>query len=141
MIHRPESRRAGDEIESRVSADGAEAAMRCVLAFNDAFNRHDVDGMMALMTDDCVFENTAPAPDGTRYEGREAVAAFWREFFEQSPQAHIDVEDIVGAGERCVMLWRYEWWDAAGHPGHVRGVDVYRVRDGVIAEKLSYVKG
>ena len=28
-----------------------------------------------------------------------------------------------------------------GTPGHVRGVDVFRVRDGKVAEKLSYVKG
>ena len=26
--------------------------------FNDAFNRHDVQAMMALMTEDCVFDNT-----------------------------------------------------------------------------------
>jgi hypothetical protein len=26
-------------------------------------------------------------------------------------------------------------------PGSVRGVDVFRVRDGKVAEKLSYVKG
>jgi hypothetical protein len=28
-----------------------------------------------------------------------------------------------------------------GKPGHVRGVDIFRVRDGKLAEKLSYVKG
>jgi hypothetical protein len=28
-----------------------EAAMRVVLAFNEAFNRHDVPGMMQLMSD------------------------------------------------------------------------------------------
>ena len=31
--------------------------------------------------------------------------------------------------------------DAAGTKGHVRGVDVFRVKDGLISEKLSYVKG
>ena len=31
-------------------------------AFNEAFGRHDVDAVMALMTDDCIFENTLPAP-------------------------------------------------------------------------------
>lgn len=41
--------------------------------FHDAFNRHAVDALMALMTDDCVFENTVPAPDGTRYAGQAAV--------------------------------------------------------------------
>jgi ketosteroid isomerase-like protein len=47
--------------------------MRVVLAFNEAFNRHDVAGMMQLMSDDCVFEYTAPAPDGTVYAGKEAI--------------------------------------------------------------------
>jgi hypothetical protein len=39
------------------------------------------------------------------------------------------------------MLWCYHWVDASGTPGHIRGVDVYTLRDGLIAEKLSYVKG
>jgi len=32
--------------------------------------------------------------------------------------------------------WRYDW-----PTGHVRGTDLLRVRDGLIAEKLAYVKG
>jgi ketosteroid isomerase-like protein len=118
-----------------------ESATRAVLAFNEAFNRHDVAGMMGLMSADCVFENTAPAPDGTVYAGKAAVTAFWQDFFRQSPHAHIEIEEIFGLGERCLMRWRYRWVDAAGAEGHVRGVDVFRVRDGVIREKLSYVKG
>ena len=35
-----------------------------------------------------------------------------------------------------VTRWRY-YFDG----GHVRGVDVFTVRDGRVAEKLSYVKG
>jgi uncharacterized protein (TIGR02246 family) len=118
-----------------------EAAMRLVLAFNEALNRHDVAAMMQMMSDDCLFENTTPAPDGTAYKGREAVRRFWEEFFKQSPQARIEVEEIFGMGERCVMRWKYYWVDEQGDSGHVRGVDVYRVRDGLICEKLSYVKG
>lgn len=37
------------------------------------------------------------------------------------------------------MRWRYRWSREAGQ--HVRGVDVYRIREGKVAEKLSYVKG
>ena len=119
-----------------------ETAMRVVLEFNEAFNRHDVAGMMQLMTEDCVFENTDPAPDGTRYSGKEAVTQFWEGFFRQSPKAHIEIEEIFGMGNnRCVMRWRYEWVEAAGNKGHVRGVDIFQVRDGLISEKLSYVKG
>lgn len=119
-----------------------ETAMRVVLEFNEAFNRHDVPGMMQLMTEDCVFEDTDPAPDGTRYSGQEAVTRFWQDFFRESPKAHIEIEEVFGLGnQRCVMRWRYEWVDAAGHKGHVRGVDIFQVRDGLISEKLSYVKG
>lgn len=113
-----------------------ESAIRIVLEFNEAFNRHDTEGMMRLMTEDCVFENTHPAPDGTTYSGKQAVTRFWEDFFRASPHAHIEIEDIFGLGKQCIMRWRYEWAD-----GHVRGVDIFKERDGLICEKLSYVKG
>lgn len=112
-----------------------------VREFNDAFNRHDVADMMRLMSDDCIFENTAPAPDGTRIAGRAAVTAFWHAFFRASSHARIEIEELIGLGERCVMRWRYSWVDGTGSQGHVRGVDIFTVRDGAICEKLSYVKG
>jgi ketosteroid isomerase-like protein len=115
-----------------------ESAIRIVLAFNDAFNRHDAAGMMQLMSEDCIFENTHPAPDGTVYSGKEAVSQFWQDFFRESSHAHIEVEEIFGLGNRCIMRWRYNW---AEDGGHVRGVDVFKVEDGLICEKLSYVKG
>ena len=118
-----------------------ESATRIVLEFNDAFNHHDVAGMMKLMSDECIFENTYPTPDGTTYSGKEAVTQFWQDFFRESPQAQIQIEEIFGLGERCVMRWRYSWVDTEGKQGHVRGVDIFRVRDGSILEKLSYVKG
>ena len=118
-----------------------ESAMRLVLDFNEAFNRHDVPGMMQLMTDECIFENTYPAPDGTRYAGKEAVTQFWQDFFRKSPQAHIEIEEIFGMGSRCIMRWRYEWVDPAGTKGHVRGVDIFQEKNGLLSEKFSYVKG
>ena len=118
-----------------------ESAVRIVLEFNEAFNRHDVAAMMQLMSDDCVFENTDPAPDGTPYSGKQAVTQFWQDFFRESPQAHIEIEEIFGLGLRCVMRWKYEWVDQAGETGHVRGVDIFQIKNGLISEKLSYVKG
>ena len=118
-----------------------ESAIRVVIAFNEAFNRHDVTEMMAFMSDDCVFENTDPAPDGTLYKGKEAVTQFWQDFFRESPSAHIEIEELFGLGLRCVMRWRYSWLDATGNSGHVRGVDIFRVEGNLICEKFSYVKG
>lgn len=118
-----------------------EAAARVVLQFNEAFNRHDVSDMMRLMTDDCVLETASPAPDGTVYAGKGAVTRCWEGFFRESPHAHIKIEAIAGMGLRCVARWRYEWVDAAGAARCVRGVDLFQVKDGVICEQLSYVKG
>jgi predicted SnoaL-like aldol condensation-catalyzing enzyme len=126
---------------SPVRLSRIEAALCVVLDFNAAFNRHDVAGMMQLMSDDCVFENTYPAPDGAIYSGKASVTQFWQDFFRQSPQAHIDIEEIFGLGQRCVMRWRYIWVDATGKEGYVRGVDIFQVKQGLITEKLSYVKG
>lgn len=109
--------------------------------FNAAFNRHDLDGIMALMTEDCVFESTSPAPDGGRFQGQPEVRAVWQGLFAGSPQARFETEEIFAAGDRCVVRWDYHWVGANGQPGHIRGVDLFRVQDGKVAEKLSYVKG
>ena len=118
-----------------------ESGVRLVLAFNDAFNKHDVAEMMKMMSEDCVFENTDPAPNGTVYSGKEAVTQFWHDFFRNSPNAHIEIEEIFGMGFRCVMRWNYSWVDSTGNKGHVRGVDIFKIKEGLISEKLSYVKG
>jgi ketosteroid isomerase-like protein len=108
--------------------------------FNEAFNRHDVDAIMALMTEDCIFDDTRPAPDGTIHRGADAVRARWVAFFERSPHARFETEDIFACADRATVRWTYRWI-RDGVAGHVRGVDVFRVRDGRVAEKRSYVKG
>jgi|SRR5579862_3648900 len=109
--------------------------------FNEAFNQHDVPAMMALMTENCVFDNTYPPPDGERFEGAEAVRRFWEEFFRSSPDAFFQTEEMFAHADRCVIRWRYTWTNTDGSRGHVRGVDVLRVQDGKVAEKFAYVKG
>jgi len=108
--------------------------------FNEAWNARDLDAAMSLMTEDCVFENTAPAPDGERFLGQAAVRAVWESVF-QTPGMRFETEEVFVCGQRVTALWRYSWLNADASPGHIRGVDVFRMRDGKIAEKLSYVKG
>jgi len=112
-----------------------------VSRFNDTFNRHHVDAIMALMTSNCVFESTSPAPDGKRYEGQDAVRASWEGMFASTPEAHFETEEFFSADDRCTVRWRYTYTASDGTQGHIRGVDIFRTRDGKVAEKLSYVKG
>jgi hypothetical protein len=103
--------------------------------FNQAWNDHDLAAALALTTPDVIFDATSPSPDGARCVGQDAVRAAWQPIFDDV-RTHFDVEDSFVAGDRLVQLWRFDWGD-----GHVRGIDVIRVVDGLVAEKLSYVKG
>ena len=109
--------------------------MEVVDRFGAAWAAHDLDGALALVTDDCVFDATGPAPDGTAHRGPEAIRRAWQPIFDDAA-SRFETEESFAAGDRVVQLWRYSW-----DGGHIRGVDVFRVREGKVAEKLSYVKG
>ncbi len=111
------------------------APVDAVAAFTAAFDTQDVAAIMATMTPDCVFEDTAP-PDGHRHVGADAVRAAWAALFAASPDGVFRTEEVIAAGDRVVARWHYSW-----DGGHVRGVDLFTVRDGLVAAKLAYVKG
>ncbi|MBK8022486.1 MAG: nuclear transport factor 2 family protein [Chloroflexi bacterium] len=112
-----------------------------IAEFNTAFRAHDLDAIMQLMTDDCVFENTYPAPGGTRHSGQDEVREAFAQFFQSSPHAEFVTEEMFAAGDRCVVRWTYHWAAQSDQQSFVRGVDIFRIRDSRVAEKLSYVKG
>ena len=109
--------------------------LEVVEKFGLAWADHDLDSALSMITDDCVFDSTGPVPDGARHEGRDAIRRAWQPIFDDAT-SQFDAEDTFAAGDRVVQLWRYTWAD-----GHIRGVDVFRVRDAKVAEKFSYVKG
>ncbi len=105
--------------------------------FNDAFLRHDPGGLDDLVGEHCVMEAIQPAPDGARYEGRAACLAFWRALADDRT-TRFEPEDIVVAGDRATIRWRYRYGDGAAD--YVRGVNLMRVQDGRIVEALGYSK-
>ena len=111
-------------------------AIRALVAeFNAAWGDHDLDAAVALITDDCLFDATGPAPDGTAHQGRDAVRAAWAPIFADKA-ARFTTEDSFVADDRFVGTWRYDF-----DGGHIRGIDLIEVRDGAISAKRSYVKG
>ena len=120
--------------------DITEQTTAAIQRFGEAFNRRDLDSVMAAMTEDCVLESNFPNPDGTRYEGRDSIRTYWEELFHPSNQMVFETEEMFAAGDRCVFRWIYRWVDKDGKPGHLRGMDVFRVRDGKVSEKLVYAK-
>jgi uncharacterized protein (TIGR03086 family) len=114
---------------------GSDDTLATIVRFNDAFGRQDVDAIMREMTDDCLFVDTSP-PDGNRHEGQDAVRAAWEGLFGTNPDGVFTTEHAVVCGDRATYLWSYDYGG-----GHVRGIDLFKVRDGKVAEKFSYVKG
>jgi ketosteroid isomerase-like protein len=115
---------------------GAVTTPEAVVArFNLAWSRHDLAAALELISADCVFDSTGPAPDGQRSVGKDAIRAAWQPIFDDS-SSQFTVEEFFTAGPRVVQRWRYDW-----DGGHVRGVDVMTVAGGLVTAKLSYVKG
>ena len=109
--------------------------------FGAAWEAWDLDAIMALMAEDAVFESTGPAPDGVRIEGAAAVRAEWEGMLRDTRDAEFRFEEAFVSGDRATARWQFSWTNDDGSRGHVRGADVMRVRDGLVVEKYSYVKG
>jgi ketosteroid isomerase-like protein len=108
-----------------------------IARFNRAFVDHDAALLTDLIGDDCVMEAIQPAPDGARYEGREDCLVFWQALADDRT-TQFEPEDVVVTGERATIRWRYRFGD--GIADSVRGVNLMRVRDGLIVEALGYSK-
>jgi hypothetical protein len=104
--------------------------------FNEVFLSHDPTALQELVAAHCVIENTVPAPDGARHEGREACMTLWTAIA-TNPGTFFELEEVTVMGNRGIIRWRYHW----GEGQSVRGVNLMKVRDGLIVEAQGYVKG
>jgi hypothetical protein len=106
--------------------------------FGNAFAWHDPSLLEGLLAEDCILENTGPAPDGARYVGRDECLAFWSAIA-RNEQLTFETEETWIAEDRAVRRWRLRW--GPGEDETVRGVNLMRLRDGRIVEAMGYVKG
>lgn len=124
-----------------MSRDIVEVTTESLQAFADAWSRHDVDGLMTFMTDDCVFEASAgPEVCGTRSKGQEAVRAAFAEVWATFPDARWGNARHFVCGDRGVSEWTFTGTRKDGTRVEVHGCDLFAFRDGKIAVKNSYRK-
>ena len=121
---------------------GADAdSLKLLEHFADAWNRHDLDALMSMMTDDGVFDASAgPEVNGQRSEGKPAVRAAYASVFETFPDAHWANARHFVAGNRGVSEWTFTGTQKDGKTVEVAGCDLFTFRDGRIAIKNSYRK-
>ena len=120
-------------------ADSAAITTKEVIQkFHEAFDRHDPEAMDDLVADDCVIENTTPAPNGARLVGKAACLANWQDLAKSTGTWFVR-EEVFVVGERSVIRWRYCWGNEDTQS--IRGVNLMRVSGGRIVEAMGYVKG
>ena len=107
----------------------------------DGFNRHDVDAIMSLFADDCVFESPrGPDPWGRRLVGRAAVREGFAARFDGIPDVRYESEGDFVSGNRAVSEWTLTGTTVDGERLELRGCDLWTFRDDEIVCKNSFWK-
>jgi ketosteroid isomerase-like protein len=127
------------EIEHLREGEGPRKVM--LERFVDAWNAHDVDGLMACFTEDCAFwSSSGPHPEGGIFEGRAAVAEASAKIFETFPDAAWTQSRTTLFGDRALWEWTFTGTGKDGSATRVLGVDVLELSGDRIRRKNSFRK-
>ena len=109
--------------------------------FSAAFNAHDVDKLMSMMTADCIFEGAAgPEVYGIRFEGRDAVAEAFSAVWASFPDAHWGNGKHRVDGDFGLSEWTFTGTRNDGARIEADGVDLFTFSNGKIATKKAFRK-
>ena len=115
-------------------------AMRMLKAITTAFDEHDLDGIMAHLADDAVFEGPrGTEPWGTRFVGAEAIRGAFAARFSGIPDIRYQEDDHVVDGDRGASEWTLSGTTTDGQRIEVR-CDLWTFRDGAVVKKDSFWK-
>jgi ketosteroid isomerase-like protein len=107
----------------------------------EAFNRHDLDAIMAFFADDCRLNMPrGPEPGGKSYVGKDQVREALASRLTGIPDVHYAEDRHWVAGDRGVSEWLLTGTTTAGIRLKVRGCDLWEFKDGKIVRKDSYWK-
>jgi ketosteroid isomerase-like protein len=107
----------------------------------DAFNAHDLDAIMSLFAEDCVFESPrGPDAWGRRFEGQAAVREGLGARFTTIPDVHYGDGGHFVSGDRGVSEWTLTGTTTEGVRLNVRGCDIWTFRDDKVVVKNSFWK-
>ncbi len=115
---------------------------QALLEWQQAWNEHDIDGVMKLFHDDVLFENWT----GGQARGKDGLRRAWAPWFANHNGFRFAEEEtfIDEAEQKVLYRWQLEWPSLErgyeGRPEIRRGVDVLHFQDGKIIQKLTYSK-
>ncbi|MBI4636964.1 MAG: nuclear transport factor 2 family protein [Candidatus Rokubacteria bacterium] len=118
---------------------GARATLEdLVIRFTDAFNRDDLDGVMAFMAEDAIYDEF----NGTRSRGKAAIReAFVPQFRGDFGKVRFHTEDLFvdASSGKALIRWRCTLETRRG-PAGWRGLDILHFEHGLLTEKHTYAK-
>ena len=107
----------------------------------DAFNRHDLEGVMDFFEEECVLEMPrGKDPWGQRFVGKARVRDGLGSRFAGIPDVHYSEDRHWVCGDRGVSEWLLTGTTTAGVQLRVRGCDLWEFRHGKVHRKDSYWK-
>ena len=110
--------------------------------WNQAWARHDLEGVMQLFHDDVLFENWT----GGTAQGKANLRKAWIPWFENHGGFQFSEEDtfVDEAEQKVLYQWQLAWPSLEsgfeGQPEIRRGVDVIHFKDDKIVKKITYSK-
>jgi ketosteroid isomerase-like protein len=114
---------------------------RLIKHWLDAWNRHDLKGVLGCMADDVVFEHW-----NTRItRGKVQLERLWQPWFATHGDFRFDVKSVCidEAEQTCSFEWQLEWpspeADFRGQRETRNGIDIIKLRNGEIVTKRSYI--
>jgi ketosteroid isomerase-like protein len=116
------------------------ATVETLTALLEAFNRHDLDAVMDLFSDDPVLEMPrGSSPWGTRARGRDEVRRLLATRFAGIPDVHYGQDRHFVCGDRGASEWTLTG-TAGAKMIEVRGCDLFEFSAGKISRKDSFWK-
>ena len=120
--------------------------MELVRRSYEAFNRWGINPrgprnpeIPPLLHPEVEFHTSADAPEAGVYRGRDAVVEYHVRVFEQFESVRIELEELLPAGDRVVIVTRQHTVPLAGDAEIVqRVVDVWTIQDGQLAERRPF---
>jgi len=107
----------------------------------NAFNNHDIDGVMQAFADDCVFYPVAgDSVMGGKIEGAEAIAKAFVGVWTAMEDAQWANHTHFVAEDRAVSEWTFVGTDKNGMRIEAQGTDLFKIKDGKIIEKNAFRK-
>lgn len=120
-------------------ADEVDSAF--VQRFLVAWDEHDVDGILDMMTDDIVFESSfGPEECGKRFSGKVEARQAIERVYATFPQTRFEDPVWGVVGDRGFAEWTMSHFDKSGKRVAVRGCDLFVFKDGKVSRKDSYRK-